>query len=96
MTKKAPPSPNGISWMLTDTWTRAQAALRMRQQTINTVHHTPIQIHEDDKSDEIQDNWERKHRPTTIKGVLPPETAIPKAKPVPSYQNLVQEQEHPA
>jgi hypothetical protein len=85
---------NGISWMTQDTWVLAQAAERMKHQTMKSAGVQCMEA-EDPPEDPIRKWWEEENRPAQP---LPtPEVVVDAAslqpKPIPNFQDIVRQQE---
>lgn len=76
--------PNGINWMLTDTWTKAQAAQRLAAQTKVTAS---VNNEEQDK-----DTWQKFTESTGLSESAEAATKL-SIKPVPTFNDIVRQQE---
>lgn len=82
--------PNGINWLLVDTWTKAQAAQRLAANTKVTGERRCMSA-EDPEEDSVLKAWEERMNKPPEQDLYAPSVTGP--KPVPSFSDIVRQQE---
>lgn len=82
--------PNGINWLLVDTWTKVQAAQRLAAST-KVAGERRCMLAEDPEEDPVRKAWEERMNKPPEQDPNTPSVTGP--KPVPSFSDIVRQHE---